>query len=129
SRRRANLPARSLLCIPRGTVMYEVFEHTADLGLRIRAATREELFVDAARGLAEMIVENLDDVKPQEHRTFVVMGQDNVYLLFDWLNELLFTFEKDKRLFSRFQVRFTEEGLTVEAEGEQFDPERHQPDH
>src|SRR5262245_58953864 len=70
--------------------MYEIFEHTADLGLRIRAATREELFVDAARGLFSMIVENLDDVQPRENRRYNIVGQDHVYLLFDWLNELLY---------------------------------------
>ncbi len=31
--------------------MYEFFEHTADLGLRVKAANRERLFEDAAEGL------------------------------------------------------------------------------
>lgn len=109
--------------------MYEVFEHTADLGLRVRAATREELFADAARGLSEMIVENLDDVRHQEKLTFNIAGTENVYLLFDWLNELLFTFEKDKLVFSQFQVDFATEGLAAEAWGEKLDPARHRPDH
>ena len=109
--------------------MYEVFEHTADLGLRVRAGTREELFVDAAKGLSEMIVENLDEVNPQVERSFRIAGQDNVYLLFDWLNELLYTFEKEKLVFSRFQVRFTGEALEATASGEPLDPTRHRADH
>src|SRR5262245_33740299 len=36
--------------------MHEVFEHTADLGLRIRAANLNDLFVEAAQALFETIV-------------------------------------------------------------------------
>ena len=37
--------------------MYEVFEHTADLGLRVRAANIETLFAEAGRGLTSLIVD------------------------------------------------------------------------
>ena len=40
--------------------MYETFEHTADLGLRIRAADLPSLFADAGRGLFSIIVADLD---------------------------------------------------------------------
>ena len=33
--------------------MYEVFEHTADLGLRMRAGSLEELLAEAARAEAD----------------------------------------------------------------------------
>ena len=44
--------------------MYELFEHTADLGLRIQATTLEELLVEAARGLLAMLVANPGEVRP-----------------------------------------------------------------
>jgi SHS2 domain-containing protein len=109
--------------------MHEVFEHTADLGLRIRAQTLEELFADAAQGLFAMIVENLDEVRPGEKRSFRIPGQDRLYLLFDWLNELLYTFEKEKLVFVQFAVHFTPDSLEAEATGEPLDPQRHRPDH
>ena len=66
--------------------MYETFEHTADLGLRVRAATEEVLFADAARGLFSMIVPELASVKPTQSREFQISGRERDYLLFDWLN-------------------------------------------
>ena len=44
--------------------MHETFEHTADLGLRIRAADLDMLFVEAAQALFETIVLDLASVRP-----------------------------------------------------------------
>ncbi len=54
--------------------MYEIFEHTADLGLRVRAPDLETLFVEAARALFSVIVANLDDVRPVRERSLTVGG-------------------------------------------------------
>ena len=109
--------------------MYEVFEHTADLGLRARAPDLDGLFAEAGRGLFAMIVENLADVRPERRVTVHVRGQDREYLLFDWLNELLFTFDSEHLVLSEFEVRVNETGLTAEVKGEALDPARHRLDH
>ena len=70
--------------------MYETFEHTADLGLRVRAADLDGLFAEAGRGLFSLIVANLDSVRPVEEVSLGVVGEELDYLFFDWLNELLF---------------------------------------
>ena len=44
--------------------MYELFGHTADLGLRVRAPDLDTLFAEAGRGLFAMVVENLEQVQP-----------------------------------------------------------------
>ncbi len=109
--------------------MYEVFEHTADLGLRVRAVDLNSLFADAGRGLFAMIVENLDDVRPDREVTFHIQGQDLEYLFFDWLNELLFTFDTNHLLLSSFKAEVREKGLAAAAKGEALDPKRHRLDH
>ena len=109
--------------------MHETFEHTADLGLRVRAASEEELFAEAARGLFSMIVAELETVQPTHPREFTIAGQDRDYLLFDWLNELLYVFDTERLLLSQFDVRMTGEGLTATARGEPYDPQRHRLDH
>ena len=53
--------------------MYEIFEHTADVGIRARAGSLEELFADAARGLFSVMVENLAAVRT--HRRSDVSGE------------------------------------------------------
>lgn len=109
--------------------MRTVFEHTADLGLRIEAADREQLFSEAALGLFEIICGDLGQVRAVRESSFRVSGNDAAYLLFDWLNELLYAFETQRMLFSSFRVRFVAGGLDGVAAGEPYDPERHELAH
>ena len=105
--------------------MYEFFEHTADLGLRIQAASLDALFVDAARGLFAAIVDGPETVRPDRRIDIDIAGSDREYLLFDWLRELLFRFDADQLLFSRFDVKVTENSVQGSAWGEAIDPTRH----
>lgn len=109
--------------------VYETFEHTADLGLRAVAADLDSLFAEAARGLFSIIVENLDQVEPQCKVSFHIEGSDPAYLLFDWLNELLVTFDTRHLLFAEFDVHVTDQGVQATAGGEQLDTNRHHLDH
>jgi SHS2 domain-containing protein len=109
--------------------MFEVFEHTADLGLRVRGATREELFVEAARALFSVVVANPAAVKTVDHRTIRISGSELDYLLFDWLNELLYLFETQHLLLVQFTVELNDEGLTASCSGEPIDPARHVLEH
>ena len=105
--------------------MYETFEHTADLGLRVRAPDLNSLFADAGRGLFSIVVENLEAVQPVQSRQFEIAGSDREYLLFDWLNELLYVCESERVVLAEFEVHVTETGLSAIARGEPIDPARH----
>jgi SHS2 domain-containing protein len=109
--------------------MFETFDHTADLGLRVRAESLEALFEDAARGLFSVLVANLAEVRAVQEKTYRVEGESPDYLLFDWLNELLYTFETEKLLLGEFQVRFDGGGLFAACRGEPVDAARHVLDH
>lgn len=109
--------------------MYEVFEHTADVGIRVRASSLEALLVDAARGLFSLIVTNLDQVKPVQEKTIRIEAGEPDYLLFDWLNELLYTFEVDQLLLSEFSLRVDPQGLTAICRGEPMQLDLHEMDH
>lgn len=109
--------------------MFETFDHTADIGLRVSAETIEELFIDAARGLTSLLVENVDDVRPTQTETIRLAGSEVDYLLFDWLNELLFRFETGKLLCCEFHVRLSDQGLQATVRGETSDPTRHRLAH
>ncbi len=109
--------------------MYEVFEHTADVGLRVRADSLDALLVDAARGLFSLIVTNLDQVEAVQEKTIRIDGSEPDYLLFDWLNELLYTFEVDRLLLSEFAVSVDPQGLTATCRGETMQLDRHEMDH
>ena len=109
--------------------MYETFEHTADLGLRIRAPNLPTLFVDAARGLTSMIVANLEAVRPVREIAFELVGRPLDDLLFDWLTEILYAFESEHLLLNEFDVQLSETGLRATARGEVADESRHQLEH
>jgi len=105
--------------------MHELFEHTADLGLRAEAATLDELFAEAAACLLAAIVEDPASVRPANAETIAIAGADREYLLFDWLKELLSRFDDGQMLLCRFEVTVRDDGLSATVWGEPFDPERH----
>ena len=99
---------------------WEQFEHTADLGLRVTAPDREALYCDAARGLFGMIVERIPQER-DERIELQVAGRRHDWLLFDWLNELLFVFETRELLLDDFEVAIDDEGLRGSARGAKVD--------
>ena len=105
--------------------MYETFEHTADLGLQVRAANLDALFAEAGRGFLSILIENPSDVRPRRDVKLQVEGTDKDYLFFDWLNELLYRFEIDHLLLAEFDVTLDQRGLRAIARGEPVDADRH----
>ena len=107
------------------TTGFEVIEHTADTGILAYGSTLEETFASAALGMFSVMVD-LDEVRPQEPRRIAVEASDQELLLAEWLSELLFVFETEYMLFSRFEVEFPAPGrLQATAWGERIDTERH----
>jgi hypothetical protein len=86
--------------------MFEFIEHTADTGLRVRAATREELFAEAARALYALLLENPADVRPAERHEITLAAGDGADLLHDWLDELLFQYSARRLIFVQFQLNW-----------------------
>ena len=79
--------------------MHERFDHTADLGLRIRAVSVAELFAEAGYALMATLVANVDSIRPATQRRIEIDGDDIEYLLVDWLRELLYVFDAEGMLF------------------------------
>jgi SHS2 domain-containing protein len=109
--------------------MFETFDHTADLGLRVRAPDLDTLFAEAATALFSTIVEDLATVAPKQSVGIELENDDPEYLLFDWLKTLLYHFDAEHILFSRFEVRIDDAGLKGTAWGEPLDRSRHELSH
>lgn len=107
--------------------MYEIIDRSTDLLLRVTASDLPLLFTEAARGLTAMLVDAPQEVLPEQEISFNVAGspEELDYLLFDWLNELLYLFDTEEILLSQFAVALTEDGLTATARGQRLDPGRH----
>jgi SHS2 domain-containing protein len=109
--------------------MYELFDHTADLGLRVRAPDLNTLFAEAAAGLLSAIVEDVTAVRPAVEQSIELSGTDREYLLFDWLRELLYRFDAGHMVYRDFAVTVRPDRLTATIRGEPLDPGRHALSH
>ena len=104
---------------------YEVFEHTADVGLNVYGRTLPELFIHAAEGMESLMVPP-EQVDVQVSREIEVEGHDLVSLLIAWLNEFIFLFDTEYLLFREFEIEgLTETYLKGQASGEPYDVQRH----
>ena len=108
--------------------MYEIFEHTADFGIRARSADLEGLFADAAHALFSLMVANLDGVSPVDEMSFEIDGDQPDELLHDWLAELLYTFCTRRLVFKEFEIKRTPSGISAIARGEPLNTARHEID-
>lgn len=105
---------------------YEVFEHTADIGLHAYGSTLSELFIHAAQGMESLMIPP-EQVRIQVSRVVEVDGHDSVSLLIAWLNELIFLFDTEYLIFCQFEIEsLTETHLRGRASGESYDAHRHE---
>ena len=110
---------------------FEPLEHTADLGIEVRAASLAELFVDAAAGLFDAITQ-LETVESHEEVAIEIEEPALDLLLVAWLEELLYRFDTAGELFARGEAQLAGEGgdghawsIRARMRGERFAPERH----
>jgi SHS2 domain-containing protein len=100
---------------------YELFDHTADLGIRVFAATRAELVPLAAEALYAAIGE----LRPAgDPRPILVEfhGEDAAVLLRDFLSELLYAFEQERRMMTSIQIaEFSASRMAVTGESREVD--------
>lgn len=109
---------------------FEILDHPADMGFRAWAPTLADLFAECARALTSVLVE-IATIQPRESMGVEVWGDDVETLLFNWLAEILYLFDGERKLFSQFSVVSHKssdgmEFLQAELSGEAFDRERHQ---
>ncbi|HEY3992017.1 MAG TPA: archease [Ktedonobacteraceae bacterium] len=104
---------------------YEVFEHTADIGLHAYGQDLPELFVNAAAGMESLMVAPAQ-IEARVSREVRVDGHDLVALLIAWLNELIFLFDTEYLLLKQFEIQdFTGTSLRATVSGEPYDSARH----
>jgi len=105
---------------------FQLIEHTADIGLIAYGNTLAEAFANAAYGMFSIIA-GLDAVRETESRSLELSEADPEALLFEWLNCLIYFFDVDMLLFSRFDIiEFDGCRLKAVCYGEKYDPSRHQ---
>jgi SHS2 domain-containing protein len=105
---------------------FEYFEATADIGLRAYGNSISEAFENAGLAIFN-IISDTSGIVPLREIAFEVTSEDEVSLLYDYLEELLFYHETEFMLFSQFKVEI-DENLHLKAiiKGEDIDWDRHE---
>ena len=105
--------------------------HTADVLIEAWGDTLEEAFEYAALGVFEVMTDT-SRVEAREERRIKAEGYDLEALLYDWIEQLLYYFDAEQLLFSKFRVKRISSTapsgytLTASAWGEPYDPTRHE---
>jgi SHS2 domain-containing protein len=103
---------------------YEFLEHTADVTFKAYGRDLNELLKNAAEALEDTMV-LLDEVALGESLN-IEMGSDSYEnLLYDWLSELLITFEVERFAVKKCFVRIAGLSLTADCLGEILDLNGH----
>ncbi len=105
--------------------MFEILDHTADIGFRARGNTLRDLFAAAAEALVSIAIE-IEDVNPHTRHALSAQGEDLPALLVNWLSEVLYWLDGRKVVFRRFLLlEAGPDRVRAEAFGEPRDPAHH----
>jgi SHS2 domain-containing protein len=106
--------------------MFQLLEHTSDIGILARGQTRSEALTAASQGLVSILVDPAP-FSPLEERYFKATGPDEPAQVINWLNEILFFFDTDGLVFVEFEIdSWTSTEIIGRARGERFDVDRHE---
>lgn len=108
-----------------GQGSFQFIDHTADVGIRVSAATLEGVFETAGLAFAELVT-STDSLEYRVERQFNLQEDDIETLLVSWLQELLYLLDTEGYVFGRFQVKLQNSSLEAAAWGEVFNPEVHE---
>lgn len=105
---------------------YEYFEATADIGLKAYGKNLNEAFKNASLAIFN-IISNTSDIEALKEIEFEITSEDEVSLLYDYLEELLFYHETEFMLFSKFNVKIDENlHLKAKIKGETINWDKHE---
>ena len=104
---------------------YEQTDHTADIGLKIFGNSLPNLFANAGYALCDTLAD-ISKVSPVTKQTFCLQRDTTEELLVEWMGNLLYTFETEDLLFSRFNIlSIDKNALSAEVEGAFFNSAVH----
>ncbi len=108
---------------------YRFLDHVTDAVIEAWGPNLEKALAQAGLGFFETMIE-VSKVRPQSVEHIEATGHDELELVYNWLEQLLLSFEIRRLVFSKFMVSPVEsnpEGFRLEARasGELYDPVRH----
>ena len=102
---------------------FEILEHTADIGIAAYGKTKREVFINAAKGMFEIIAGENKTLK-ENFCDKIKLEADNLEgLLFAWLNELLYISETKLVILNKFEIKdLSNNKIEAEVGGAKINP-------
>jgi len=94
---------------------FEILEHTADIGIIAYGKTKREVFINAAKGMFEIITGGTKNLKENFYDKIKLEADNLEGLLFAWLNELLYIGETRLVILNKFKIKELS-GFQIKAE-------------
>lgn len=106
--------------------IYRVIDHTADLRIRITAATIGKLFDNAAIALFDLILDRKKSTGTVTYLPISADGRDRPDLMVAWLRELLYLWNGKERVVETVRIdRLTEQRIEACVGTVPYVPEQH----
>lgn len=106
-------------------IRYRLFDHTADLGVEVFGATINELFVNSAFALFDLLT-NLDKLRRTVEYNVTATGEDLNDLWVNYLRECLYLWSSEGFLAVGCTVEsIDKQRVVAKMQGEVFDSARH----
>jgi SHS2 domain-containing protein len=110
-----------------GAKDYEIIDHTADIGVRVKGDNLEDLFIKTAAAMFDVMVTSKPNLIPSINVPIEVKANSTDELLVKWLQELLYIFDTRHLVLSKFFIDdISENSLAGGALGLKFDKTRHE---
>ena len=107
------------------SLRYKQIEHTGDIGIKIFGNSLEDIFINAAYGMFDVIAD-ISNVNTNLIEEVEVAGDNHEELLVNWLSELNYLFITEHIIFNKFEItRLTDTELHAAAIGDRFDSRKH----
>ena len=84
---------------------FEIIDHTADIGIVAYGKTKKEVFINAAKGMFEIIAGENRDLKENFYAKIKLEAKSLEDLLIAWLNELLYISEIKLVILNKFKIK------------------------
>lgn len=117
---------KSIIWMVKFMKKYEYFDVTADIGFKAYGESINEAFENAGLAIFN-IISDTSNINAEKEIKFKIRSEDEISLLYDYLEELLFYHEIEFMLFSEFHVDINDNlELRATIKGEEINWDKHE---
>lgn len=101
---------------------YIILEHTGDAKIRVFGKTNEELFLNAMRGMCDLVRPRGEEEGKKIKRKIKIISQDKNALLVDFLSEINYLMQTKREIYHTLRVlKLSDRELEAELSGKKVE--------